>query len=88
MLMRTSKALSIGDKNLKQYQKVIHAHQEDLDRMSRKDVIQTKSRCQDCEYFHNFGEINICGHGITDKHVFKPEGLTKCSSWIMRTIKK
>lgn len=70
------------------FESIAEKHQEDLDRMNRKDVIQTKSRCQDCEYFHNFGEINICGHGITDRHVFKPEGLTKCSSWIMRTIKK
>ena len=48
--------------------------------------IKTKSRCLDCVYCYSIAaDFFICDHGVTDKKVFNPKGLTECSSWRQRT---
>ena len=50
--------------------------------------IKTMSRCLDCEYCYNIAEdFFVCDHGITDRNVFNPKGLTECSSWTHKHLR-
>ena len=51
--------------------------------------IITKNRCLDCQYCYSIAEdFFVCDHGITDKKVFNPTGLTECISWRDRGVTK